>query len=69
MTERELIRNIRAELVRACECNEVCVDRNSEVCGYCLLVGIIDEGLAGIGQERNQTSRRSVKELKKLGLL
>ena len=69
MTERELIRKVRAELVRACECNEVCVDRNSEVCGYCLLAEMIDEGLAGIGQERDQTLRRSVKELKKLGLL
>lgn len=52
MTDRELIRDLRAELLRSCNCAEVRVDRNSEVCGSCILVGMIDEGLAKIGEDR-----------------
>lgn len=61
MTERELIRGVRAELVRACICDEVRVDRNSEVCGYCVLTGMIDKGLAEIGEMKNgQQAQRPV---------
>ena len=77
MTERELIRDIRAELVRSCNCVEVCVDRNSEVCGSCLLVGMIDDGLGEIGKDRDKVLRGdecleikpvSVKKLKQLAV-
>jgi hypothetical protein len=51
MTERELIRDVREQLVKSCNCDEVRVDENSEVCGNCILVGMIDEGLSRIGRQ------------------
>ena len=46
----ELIRNVREQLVKACNCDEVREDpMNSEVCGNCILVGMIDEGWSAIG--------------------
>lgn len=49
MTERELIRKIRAEVVALpCRCERMSQVR---VCDSCYLLGIIDKGLAEIGQK------------------
>lgn len=54
MTERELIRSLREQLVESCDCDEVGVDldENCEVCGSCILVEMIDDGLAGTGKAK-----------------
>lgn len=59
MTARQLIRDVREQLVKACNCDEVREDPlNSEVCGHCLLVGIIDEGPERIGKSERLGPRR-----------
>lgn len=50
---RELMFELRSQLIQACVCDEVRVDRNSEVCGSCILVGMIDDGLAKIAKDRD----------------
>ena len=58
MDERELIRKIRAELVRACSCDaEDLEDDEKEVCGSCVLVNMIDNGLVEIARDRAATPK------------
>ena len=63
MDERQLIREVRKQLVKACNCDEGREDpMNSEVCGSCILVGMIDEGLERIGKK----TRRAEKPIKSI---
>lgn len=54
MDERELIREIRAELVKGCTCDFRGVkEQDKEVCDSCLLVVKIDNGLEKIGKQKS----------------
>jgi len=53
MTERELIRIVRVEIERTkCECDATLM--NSELCGRCIILDIIDSGLRDIGQTNKE---------------
>jgi hypothetical protein len=68
MTERELIRDVREQLVMSCDCvpeyrldgdgYPVRVEKNDTLCRHCLLVGVIDAGLAEIGKAERLGPRR-----------
>jgi hypothetical protein len=53
MTERELIRDVRKEIAcMPCDC--LGFERDGAICRRCIMLGIIDDGLAEIGQSNNK---------------
>ncbi len=70
---RELVRNVRSEVAAMpCKCSEY---RSGGLCRRCILIGMVDEGLAGIAgmregeMDKKELIEKAEKQLEAIGMV